>query len=294
MAYHLAIGDRVYSSWSLRGWLLFEKMGLPVQLHHAFMRSAAFEELLQEFAPSRSVPALKIVEEGAEPLVVADSLAIAETLHERHPEAGIWPSDLGLRALARMLCAQMHAGFTALRSACPMNLRDRYLGVEQSDALMQDLARLEALWGHARAKSQSDGPWLFGAYSAADAFFAPVATRIYSYDLPVSDAARAYVEAHLQDPSFRRWRAMGLAAHHTQPQYKMDLPREDWALDWVTPATVSADAAHSVNSHCPYSGDAVTDFLTYQGKVYGFCNAFCRDKTLYDPTAWPAFMALAR
>src|SRR5690606_10974261 len=134
-----------------------------------------FPALLAEFAPAKTVPALKL----ADGTVIPESLAIAETLHERHPEAGIWPADPRARAVARFYAAEMHAGFAALREACPMNLRASYADFPVPEAVKADLARLEALWG--RALAAHGGPWLFGAYSAADAFFAPVASRIATY-----------------------------------------------------------------------------------------------------------------
>ena len=118
MTYHLAIGDRTYSSWSLRGWLLLEKFDLPIKCHSGRLYSEDFKRLLAEFAPARLVPALR-TPEGC---VIGETLAIAETLAERHPDAGIWPRDPEARALARWLAAEMHAGFGDLRGDCPMNL----------------------------------------------------------------------------------------------------------------------------------------------------------------------------
>ena len=278
MTYHLAIGDRTYSSWSLRGWLLFENFGLPVTVHTGVLYSPDFDRLLAEFAPARLVPAMRVPEGW----VVGETLAMAETLAERHPEAGHWPRDPEARALARWLAAEMHAGFADLRGDCPMNLAKSYVRA--------DLARIEALWSEARRRFGTDTPWLFGAYSAADAFFAPVAARIATYNLPVSEAGAAYVAAHLADPAFRRWRAMGWAGHLEQPSYRKPYAERPWP----GPAPLVAEMADgpSESTACPYSGRPVTDFLTLDGRVWGFCNRFCRDKTLADPEAWPAFMAM--
>jgi glutathione S-transferase len=155
-------------------------------------------------------------------------MAIAETLAERHPEAGLWPEDPEARALARWLAADMHAGFTALRSTCPMQLLRVYEGFVPSDAVRAELTRLEALWALARARFGAGGPWLFGRYTLADAFYAPVAARIAGYDLPVSDAERAYVATHLADPAFRAWRAEGLSVTYDPEPYAMDLPSHAW------------------------------------------------------------------
>ncbi|MBZ4690844.1 MAG: glutathione S-transferase [Cereibacter sp.] len=284
MTYDLAIGDRSYSSWSLRGWLLFDAFGIPVQTHSARLYTEALPKLLEGFFPARTVPALRLPDGTA----MAESLAIAEELASRHPEAGIWPADPGLRAIARALAAEMHAGFGALRSHCPMNLRVSYEDCAPTEAVLADLARLEVLWAWARERSGGD--WLCGAYSAADAFFAPVAARIAGYNLPVGPEAAAYVAAHLAHPSFRRWRAMGLAEGAPQDFYRRDHPTRPWPGPQPLAATVSGGP--SENATCPYSGKPVTHFLSLDGRRFGFCNPFCRDKTLADPEAWPKFVAI--
>lgn len=284
MTYDLAIGDRSYSSWSLRGWLLFDAFGIPVQTHSARLYTEALPKLLECFFPARTVPALRLPDGTA----VAESLAIAEELASRHPEAGLWPADPGLRAIARALAAEMHAGFGALRSHCPMNLRVSYEDCAPTEAVLADVARLEGIWAWARERSGGD--WLCGAYSAADAFFAPVAARIAGYNLPVGPDAAAYVAAHLAHPSFRRWRAMGLADGAPQDFYRRDYPTRPWPGPQPLAATVSGGP--SENATCPYSGKPVTDFLSLDGRRFGFCNPFCRDKTLADPEAWPKFVAI--
>ena len=287
MTYDLAIGDRAYSSWSLRGWLLFDAFGLPVRVQRARLYTDDLPRLLEGFFPARTVPVMRT----AEGTVVAESLAIAEELASRHPEAGLWPKNPAARAVARTLAAEMHAGFTALRSHCPMNLRISYTGCDPTDAVLADLARLETIWSWARRETGAQGPWLCGAYSAADAFFAPVAGRIAGYNLPVGAEAAACVAAHLAHPSFRRWRAMGFADGADQAFYRRDYPRQPWP----GPAPLAAravDSGPAVNAACPYSGKPVTHFLETGGRIYGFCNAFCRDKTVADPEAWPKFVAL--
>ena len=229
--YTLYHGDTAYSSWSLRGWLLLDAFGIAFTARSAHMRTPEFEALRAEMAPSRLVPALAIEEDGQR-LVVWDSLAMAETLAERHPAAGIWPADPALRATARSLAAEMHSGLTALRGACPMNFYHAYAGFEVTPEVQADLDRLAELWAHARAMTgQGAGrdPWLFGAFSAADAFFAPVASRIHTYDLKMGEADAAYARALLAHPSVARWRAMALADGYVQPQYFMDLPEREGA-----------------------------------------------------------------
>lgn len=288
MTYELAIGDRSYSSWSLRGWLLFEKFSIPVKVRTAVLYTDDLPRLLSDFAPARQVPAIR-TPSGE---VVGESIAIAETLAERHPDAGIWPADPAARMMARYMVAEMHAGFRDLRNDCPMNLLKSYQDSAPRPEVLADLARIETIWSRARDRFGADGPWLFGRYSAADAFFAPVAARIAGYNLPVSEQAGAYVAAHLSDPSFRRWRAMGKAENLEQPSYRMAYAERPWP----GPAPVPAVPAQgpSVNAACPYSGRPVTHFLKMDGRVWGFCNAFCRDKTLHDPEAWPAFVAMVK
>ena len=287
MTYTLAIGDRAYSSWSLRGWLLFDAFGLAVRTETARLYTDELPALLARYAPARTVPAMR-TPEGT---VVFESLAIAEELASRHPDAGLWPADPAARAVARCLAAEMHAGFGALRSHCPMNLRVSYEECAPPEAVLADLARLERIWAWAREATGAGGPWLCGAYSAADAFFAPVAARIAAYNLPVGPDAQAYVAAHLAHPSFRRWRAMGMADGPDQEFYRRDYPRRPWPGPAPLPARAVASGP-SVNPACPYSGKPVTHFLQTGGRVFGFCNAFCRDKTVADPGAWPQMAAL--
>ncbi|MFT5363785.1 MAG: glutathione S-transferase [Dinoroseobacter sp.] len=294
MSYHLIIGDYAYSSWSLRGWLLFERFAIArTQTRITFLDEQVVDQLAAQF-PAKTVPTI-VTPEGA---VIGESLAVAEELATRHPEAGLWPSDPKARAIARTLASEMHAGFTALRGFCPMNLRVTCTDVPVPDDVKTDLRRLELIWDHARETCASEGPWLCGDYSVADAFFAPVATRIATYGLEVSDSAQAYVAAHLADPAFRRWRALGLTTGPDLPWYA----REYTQAAWPGPKPLAAHAVESgpcVNAFCPYSGKPVSGnatayFLKLAGKVYGFCNTGCRDKTIADPEAWPAFMALVK
>lgn len=287
MTYELAIGDRAYSSWSLRGWLLFDVFGISVRTRKARLYSEELPELLAEFKPSRTVPVMRT----PDGIVVPDSLAMAEELASRHPKVGILPTDPKARAVARTLMAEMHAGFTALRNHCPMNLRVSYTDCGAPDAVRCDIARLQYLWADAKVKTGGKGPWLCGEYSAADAFFAPVASRIAGYNLDVSDEAAEYVATHLAHPSFRQWRAMGHADGPDQDFYFRSYTRRPWPGPAPMPAKPAPNGP-SVNETCPYSGDPVTHFMELGGRVWGFCNAFCRDKTVADAEAWPKFMAL--
>ncbi|MEM7527531.1 MAG: glutathione S-transferase C-terminal domain-containing protein [Pseudomonadota bacterium] len=203
--YTITIGDKAYSSWSLRGWLLLAGFGLDFEEELVPMYTDAFDTMQAERFPMTSVPQLSWAEDG-KTMRVWDSMAIAETLAERRPEAGIWPSDPGLRALARMLSAQMHSGFGALRGAAPMNLhREGRALREAPEDLAVDVDRVERLWAWAIATS--GGPWLAGSsFSAADAFFAPVVFRLTGYAL-ASERSLPYCELVAAHPAVARWRA---------------------------------------------------------------------------------------
>ena len=287
MSYTLVIGDRAYSSWSLRGWLLFAAFGIPVQTRKVRLYTDELANLLASYPPARTAPTLII----DDTLVVFESNAIAEELASRHPDAGLWPTAPAARAVARSVTAEMHAGFTALRGYCPMNLRTSYADCAPPADVLADLHRLETIWGWARKTTGATGPWLCGDYSIADVFFAPVATRIATYNLPVGPDAAAYVAAHLAHPQFRQWRAMGYADGADQEYYRRDYPTRAWPGPAALPAK-AVDGTVSENATCPYSGKSITHVLELDGRRFGFCNAFCRDKTVADPAAWPAFMAI--
>jgi glutathione S-transferase len=284
MTYELLIGDKSYSSWSLRAWLLFEHFGLPVKVSTTEFYQPGFEQDLKAWQPAQTVPVVR-APSGA---LWTDSLAIFEGLIEAHPSLPLLPSDPRARAAARSMMAEMHSSFMALRSDCPMNLRHKWASFEPSEAVLRDLFRVTTLWDHARGFAQ-DGPWLFGAYGAVDAFYAPVAARIAGYGLHVDDAAAAYVAAHLHDPALRRWRAMGEARDRTLAQYDKGLPIAPWPGPAPRGAKTVASGP-SENAACPYSGKPPTHFMELDGRIFGFCNPTCRDKTVADPEAWPAFM----
>lgn len=287
MTYDLYIGDRLFSSWSLRGWLMLEKFGLPYRSHMVGLYSGTMAKDMEPLAPARLVPALRL----PNGTVVGESLAMAETLAERHPEAGLWPKDPAARATARWLCAEMAAGFGALRGECPMQLDRVWQGFQPSSDTLTDLKRVETLWAHARnVSSAASGP-LFGDYCLADVFYTPVAARIIGYDLPVSPSNRAYCLDLLGDVSVRQWRAMGMTVRYDPFPYALDLSATPWPVGGESEAR-PVDHGPSVNTACPYSGKPVRDFLELDGQRWGFCNPFCRDKTVADPHAWPKFTAL--
>ena len=225
MKYDLYIGDRTFSSWSLRGWLLLEKFGLDFNTHLIGLYGGTMAADMAHLAPAKLVPTLRM----PDGTVVGESLAIAETLAEHHPDIAMWPTDPAARATARWLCAEMASSFGALRGQCPMQLQHVNNGFDVNAALQADLDRLEILWAHG-AKSKSDGTWLFGEYSIADCMFAPVAARIIGYDLPVSAAARAYCMLTINDPQFKAWRAEGLKTTYDPFPYDMGVPLEPWPV----------------------------------------------------------------
>lgn len=227
MTYQLYIGDRTFSSWSLRGWLMLEKFGLPYQVNMVGLYAGTMKADLAHLAPAKTVPVLQT----AEGHVLTDSLAMAETLVERHADVDLYPRDPAARALARSMTAEMHSGFGALRDACPMMIRFGWKGFAPSQAVLDDIKRIELLWDLARARHGANGPWLFGQYSLADVFYAPVAMRIAAYDLPVSDHAKAYVAAHLSDPAFLSWRKEAEQETYEPWPYPSDLPRVPWPGD---------------------------------------------------------------
>ncbi|MGJ8546418.1 MAG: glutathione S-transferase [Sulfitobacter sp.] len=225
--YDLFIGDKTFSSWSLRGWLMLEKFSLPYREHMVGLYGGTMAQDLAPLAPAKLVPVLR-TPEGT---VIGESLAMAETLAERHPDIQMWPADPAARAAARWLASAMASGFGALRSACPMQLQHVNQGFTPSQAVQDDLNRIETFWDYAEEHSNGNGPWLFGDYSLADVFYAPVAARIIGYDLPVSDSARSYCTTTISDPSFKSWRAAGLKVTYDPFPYNLDLPRKDWPVD---------------------------------------------------------------
>ncbi len=206
----LVIGNKNYSSWSMRPWVLMKQLGIPFEerkLRFDFKEGSAFRVAVAAISPARRVPVLLNGD-----LAVWDSLAITETLAEQHPS--VWPSQKAARARARSLVCEMHSGFGALRNHCPMNIEASLPDVgarlwSEQAAVRDDLARIEGAWADALAGSS--GPFLFGEFSAADAFFAPVCMRISTYHLPVSSTTQAYVQRVSATRAVAAWVADSLA-----------------------------------------------------------------------------------
>lgn len=203
----LYIGNKNYSSWSMRSGVLLAAFGIPfeeVKLRFDFSEGSEWTRVIGSITPTKRVPV--IVEDDG--FTVWDTLAITEYIADRHPEHAIWPRDAKARARARSLCAEMHAGFSRLRSVCPMNIEVFFPDVGQKlwaedEALRADVTRLDAAWSD--ALKASGGPFLFGEFGAADAYFAPVAVRLSRFGFPVSEAAAAYRDALLAHPAVEDW-----------------------------------------------------------------------------------------
>ncbi len=203
----LVIGNRNYSSWSLRPWILLRHLGLPFREQVLDLDTPGFQRDIGRYSPSRRVPVLF---DGD--LCVWESLAIAEYAVEKAQGRG-WPRATTARAIARAVAAEMHSGFAALRNACPVNVRESGRRVPRTPELAADVARIDALWSDCRTRFGSGGPWLFGAeYSVADAMFAPVATRFRTYGSDgLGATALAYLDTVLGDPELATWTRMAAA-----------------------------------------------------------------------------------
>jgi len=203
----LLIGDKVYSSWSMRPWLVLKRAGADfTETLIRLRRAETRDEILAAGSANGRLPFLKDGELG-----IGDSLAICEYLAEKFPEAGLWPRDMAARALARSAVAEMHAGFHSLRGECPMDLALRETRT-LSEATHEDIRRIVVLWSGLRERFGAGGSFLFGAWSIADAYYTPLATRFRSYGVKLSDfgdrgEAGAYAETLLETPEFRDWEA---------------------------------------------------------------------------------------
>lgn len=215
MAYTLFIGNKNYSSWSLRPWLVLRQAAIPfreelVSLQEDAGKAARFARL-----PAGRVPVLADGE-----TVVWDSLAICEYLAERH--AGLWPAQPAARAWARSISCEMHSGFGALRQEMSMDVRSRRPQRKRSEPLLRDIARVERIWGETRSRFGSGGSLLFGGFTIADAFYAPVAFRFRTYGVKPAGAAGEYAEALLALPAVKEWEAAS-ASEERLADHDLDL-----------------------------------------------------------------------
>ncbi|MGU3494911.1 glutathione S-transferase family protein [Xanthobacteraceae bacterium A53D] len=219
MSLTLIIGNKTYSSWSLRPWLALSAAGVAFDEQVLPLGTDAFRAFMAGRAAPGRVPLLL---DGD--MEVWDSLAIIEHVAERHPEKPFWPKDAAARAMARSISAEMHSGFTGVRRELPMNLARPPEPFALGAKAQGDVARITAIFNAARSRFGADGPFLFGAFSAADAMFAPVATRFDTYQVPLDAVSRSYVDAVLAQPDFVRWRDAALKEEWVVAEDEVDWP----------------------------------------------------------------------
>jgi glutathione S-transferase len=209
----LVIGDKNYSSWSMRPWVLLKHFGIPFEEVLIELNEANTKTAILDHAPSGKVPCL-VSDDGAS---VWDSLAIAETLAERFPQHAMWPRDPAARAHARSVSAEMHSGFGELRSNMWMNIRASFPGKGATPGALDDIARMDALW--CDCLETYGGPFLFGEFGIADAMYAPVVMRINTWQPALSEAAAAYAQRVTAHPAVRAWIDDALRETHRMPKY---------------------------------------------------------------------------
>jgi len=204
MSLDLYIGNKNYSSWSLRPWLLLKHFNIPFTEHMVSVAGRDYNPSLRPIAGNARVPCLHV--DGFQ---IWESLAIAEYLAEQHPQ--LWPADAKARARARSISAEMHAGFANLRKAMPFNLKSRYKGKQADAAVQRDIDRIIEIWLEARTQfATSEGPYLFGDFSIADGMYAPIACRFHTYNVPLPPVAAEYRDTLLSHPAMQEWREAAL------------------------------------------------------------------------------------
>jgi glutathione S-transferase len=206
MALKLILGNRNYSSWSLRPWIAMRHAGLDFTDDVIPLYEPGSREKVLQYSPTGKVPVLI---DGD--TTIWESLAILEHLAEKYPKAALWPADEAARAYGRAISAEMHAGFGALRRHCPMNMRRRRRKLGLSPEVADDVRRIEMIWTESRGRFDRNGPFLLGPFSIADAMYAPVVSRFFSYDIGVGAAAEAYMATMMSLPAWQEWEA---AAEH--------------------------------------------------------------------------------
>jgi glutathione S-transferase len=219
MTLKLIIGNKNYSSWSLRPWIAMKVAGIPFDETVIPVYEPGSRERILKYTPAGKVPVL--IDGDA---AIWESLAILEYLAEKFPQAGLWPADAGARGHARAVAAEMHGGFQALRQNCPMNLWLPVKPRSQPDEVMGNVRRIDALWSDCRARYGQSGAFLFGDFGAADAMYVPVAARLHSYCLGVGRVSRAYMDAVMALPAWGEWRAAALKEPWIMQQNEPDWP----------------------------------------------------------------------
>ena len=196
----IVVGNKNYSSWSMRGWLALKLTGQTFEEEVIPLDEPTTKAAILKHSPSGRVPALKHRD-----LVVWDSLAICEYLAETFPEAKLWPADKAARAMARAVSAEMHAGFGALRAHLPMNIRSSYPNRGVTPEVQADILRIQAIWHDCRRRFGAEGPFLFSAFGAADCMFAPVVSRFRTYKVELEAESQAYADAVWAHPAVQEW-----------------------------------------------------------------------------------------
>jgi len=207
--YTLVIGNKNYSSWSLRAWLAMRQAGIDFDEVRVPLFEDGYKALIERYSPAGKVPVLV-----AGDITVWESLAICEFLAEQHPEKQLWPAAARARAQARTICAEMHAGFSALRNAMPMNIRSSHPGKGMTPEVGRDIARIIAIWEQCRADYGQGGEMLFGQPTIADAYYAPVVMRFMTYAVDLPPLPRRYAEAVRSLPAVAEW--MSAARRETE------------------------------------------------------------------------------
>lgn len=205
----LILGNKNYSSWSLRPWLAMRQAGIDFEeevVRLNFDGDGPSNAHLKDYSPAGRVPVLFHGE-----TVIWESLAILEYVAELFPDKALWPQDREARARARTAANEMHASFGALRSELPMNIRRTPSSVDYSQAAQSDIDRIQEIWADCRSAYEGEGPFLFGAFSIADAMYAPVVNRLTVYDVPLSSTAKDYAETILNLPAYLEWKADAVA-----------------------------------------------------------------------------------
>ncbi|MDH5633314.1 MAG: glutathione S-transferase family protein [Gammaproteobacteria bacterium] len=200
MAYTLIIGNKNYSSWSLRPWFWMKQAGIEFTEKRLALFTDDYRQQIVPYFSNYKVPVLR-----HDALNVWDTIAIMEYLAELHPEAPGWPIDAAARATARSASAEMHSGFSALRAALPMNCRKHFPGYPITNSVQRDIDRITALWEHCKQNHGTDGDWLFGRFSIADAMYAPVVLRLAGYDVSLAGFAADYVRLVLGNEHIKNW-----------------------------------------------------------------------------------------
>jgi glutathione S-transferase len=219
MALHLVIGNKNYSSWSFRPWLAMRVAGIPFEETLISLEAADFKARVTALGGTGKVPVLLDGETR-----VWESLAILEYLAEKFPQAALWPKDAAARAYARAISSEMHAGFQALRNHLPMNILRPVKVRPLDDGSKANAERIDAIWRDCRARFAAGGPFLFGAFGAADTMYAPVIWRFHTYAVEVSAAARAYMDAMMALPAWRDWRDAARRETWVLPHDEVDWP----------------------------------------------------------------------